>query len=79
MTKKIEEFDEEFDDSDLGYDRWVEGIICSDDFEKCEMKDSENNCLVESTFTEYKIKGKKEMCRTRCWHIQKCPLGKARI
>jgi len=44
------------------YDEWVDTIICSEDFEKCEHRDGESTCLLS--------KGK-----SKCWHLSECPAG----
>jgi hypothetical protein len=53
-------------DEDLMYDRWVDTIICSEDFVKCENRDDNGSCLESKD-------------KNRCWHLSKCPMGKRRV
>ena len=53
-----------YDDTDDRYQQFVDDIVCSDDFEKCEKRDKKtSDCTIE---------------KSRCWNVKKCPLGKSR-
>ena len=63
------EYYDEFDlleKADMEYDAKVERILLSDDYQKCKHRTANGHCLL------YKVKG------MSCWHVWKCPLGKAR-
>jgi hypothetical protein len=52
-------------DGDYEYERFVDDVICSSDFQNCEHKSADGDCLL--------VKDRK-----RCWHIFSCPVGKSR-
>ena len=53
------------DDADEAYDRFVDDVLCSDAFQKCNKKDKDSNCMLDKD-------------KSRCWHVVECPLGKRR-
>lgn len=48
------------------YDERKDTIIMSEDFENCEHKDKDDQCLLAEN-------------NPKCWHVWECPDGKERI
>lgn len=50
----------------MNEDEWKDIIIMSEDFENCEHKGEDDNCLLTER-------------NPKCWYVQVCPDGKERI